>query len=782
MSFAKRMILPPVINHVIRDADNSPQKNFLVIATGNQKKLEEFQRMLKEYTVIGKKLNIEEIQSEDHLTVLEHKAREAWKLNNGRPILVEDSGIFINSLNSLPGPFADQFTNSRSKRELLCRMLPSDDRSCYFQVGLALYDGITVHTWIGRTNGQIAETPQGPDTFGFDDIFIPEGLSGKQKNRTFAEISAVEKDRLSPRTKAVDAFRKNPPQLGLPVFSLPEPMEMQLTALRKNELSDAKAIQYAYALESVAGNRPNAEFTIQKRPFYQEDSYAGGELKRISVKDSNSLGLLYTPMDTWVGVEGTSKRLLSDEFGNIRLWQMSDSEISMALAGRAYEYTLHHNAATYENLRKMMKGEIKTTPRPNKRSFAIEKMLDIVHKDELDMVDPNREHLEEEIAVLGTAATREIGYARSSSDKILSRSKSADTGLIITTGGYPSSLFSLGGMPPVSGWRDVIVSSAMSYMRSYIPRNSLFAGNVTRQIALFTDAVSTIRSFDLPHDIEALVMKQIGIAIGCEDPKAIVTDVRSIQKAGCSLVRIYTTNPDRRTVETAKAIRQTFGEDITICVGPIVDKKQADTLIGPDIRANILLAGHGGGENCTSLEGGGTANSLEILYLMYLDPAFNNTAIGLEGGTGNAFGSLLGMLDVISLNRRGVKGGIETGGIYFEHSDGSIVQPYAGSASAITQWIEAVISPAIAKRRLNPAGSLRNVEGKPNYMRKGRYIHSVTDNFREQRMLAGRALADQEAGSISELRESITKQGYIANHRYVSSTAAEIASAHRTQV
>ncbi len=64
---------------------------------------------------------------------------------------------------------------------------------------------------------------------------------------------------------------------------------------------------------------------------------------------------------------------------------------------------------------------------------------------------------------------------------------------------------------------------------------------------------------------------------------------------------------------------------------------------------------------------------------------------------------------------------------------------------------------------------------KPNYMRKDRSIHSITDNFREQRMLAGRALADQEARSISELRENIKNDGYITNHRYVSSTAAEIA-------
>jgi XTP/dITP diphosphohydrolase len=772
MSFAKRLIPPPVVNRII-PADGNSKNSTIVIATGNQKKLEEFRRIFKDYDVIGKKLDLPEIQSEDHEQVLEQKARDAWKLNDGRPILVEDSALSLASLDNLPGPFADQFTNSRGKRKTLCDAISGKDRSAYFQVGLGLFDGIEVHTWIGRINGKIAEEPRGADNFGFDDIFIPEGQDGAEK--TYSQMSESDKDLLSPRRLALEAFLNSPAEISTPVFGLPDPMQMQKRAVKHDVITDPNTLAVAYAVETITDNKPKSDFSISKRSAYIEHDLSGGEVKQIIPENSSSIGLIRTPMDTWVGVEGASRRLLSDEFGNIRLWQMSDSEISMALAGRAYEFTLHHNSDIYALLRKMMSGELKTSKRPNKRSLAIEKMLDIVHKEELD-------HIDDEIAVLGTAATREIGYSRISSDKKMSRTGSANTGLILTTAGFPSSLFALGGMPPVTGWRDVLVTSAMSYMRSYIPRNSIFAGSLKRQLDLFTASADLIRSFNLPEDIEALVLKQIGISVGCENPQNIVEDLKKMHNVGCTSVRIYTTNPDIRIIETAEAIRQAFGEEMTLCVGPIVDKKQADLLIGSNIKSNVLLAGHGGGENCTSLEGGGTANALEILYFMYLDPAFNETAIGLEGGTGNSFGALLGMLDVISLNRRGVKGGIETGGMYFEHSDGSIVQPYSGSASAITQWIEAVMADDIAARRLNPAGSLRNVEGKPNYMRKGRYIHSITDNFREQRMLAGRALADQEAHSISELRENISRLGYIANHRYVSSTAAEIASAHRTQV
>jgi hypothetical protein len=171
---------------------------------------------------------------------------------------------------------------------------------------------------------------------------------------------------------------------------------------------------------------------------------------------------------------------------------------------------------------------------------------------------------------------------------------------------------------------------------------------------------------------------------------------------------------------------------------------------------------------------------LELLYEMYLDPAFNHTAIGLEGGTGDEIGAFLGMLDVISLNRRGVAGGIETGGLFVEHITGRAVQPYHGSASIITQWLEATFKPEIASRRLNDAGRLRNVEGVINYMNKHHSTHSIVEHIWERRMYAGRALADQNSKDLYELRRNISRNG-ITNHRSVTTMAAHIAAAHRVE-
>ena len=86
--------------------------------------------------------------------------------------------------------------------------------------------------------------------------------------------------------------------------------------------------------------------------------------------------------------------------------------------------------------------------------------------------------------------------------------------------------------------------------------------------------------------------------------------------------------------------------------------------------------------------------------------------------------------------------------------------------------------PSIAEKRLNDAGRLKNVEGVLNYIIKKHSTHSIVELFWERRMFAGRALADQGARDLFELRRKIAKRGH-ANHRSVTMEAAYIAAAHR---
>src|SRR6185312_1836205 len=85
-------------------------------------------------------------------------------------------------------------------------------------------------------------------------------------------------------------------------------------------------------------------------------------------------------------------------------------------------------------------------------------------------------------------ATKELGYKRESSEGKLSRKAAAQGILLVGPDNVVSSLYAYGGMPPISGSVDAIVTAAMSYMRVWIPRNGVFAGNFKRQLNLFVEA------------------------------------------------------------------------------------------------------------------------------------------------------------------------------------------------------------------------------------------------------------------------------------------------------
>jgi hypothetical protein len=79
--------------------------------------------------------------------------------------------------------------------------------------------------------------------------------------------------------------------------------------------------------------------------------------------------------------------------------------------------------------------------------------------------------------------------------------------------------------------------------------------------------------------------------------------------------------------------------------------------------------------------------------------------------------------------------------------------------------------------RTNPAGQLRNNEGRPNYMKASRWAESMAHQFAFYRSILGRVLADQRSGSIDEMMENIKKYGW--NHLIASDAAVDTAKSHR---
>ena len=108
-----------------------------------------------------------------------------------------------------PGVYSARYANedgkdhdSKANMEKVLRKLEGkhgEERKARFRTVISLvYQGET-HTFEGIINGHITEQPQGTDGFGYDPIFMPDGY-----DRTFAQMSAEEKNHISHRGLAVE--------------------------------------------------------------------------------------------------------------------------------------------------------------------------------------------------------------------------------------------------------------------------------------------------------------------------------------------------------------------------------------------------------------------------------------------------------------------------------------------------------------------------------------------------------------------------------------------------
>ncbi len=173
-------------------------------ATSNRAKLKEIQTLLAEFDidVEPREMKKIEIQSDDIAEIAEYAALDlARKLR--RAITVEDSGLHVSTLKDFPGPYSSYIQKVIGLNGILKLLKNVDDRTACFEsvVAYARPQGY-VKCFKGVVWGDISYEPRGEEGFGFDPIFIPNEGDG----RTFAEMSLIEKNRYSHRSRAVRRF------------------------------------------------------------------------------------------------------------------------------------------------------------------------------------------------------------------------------------------------------------------------------------------------------------------------------------------------------------------------------------------------------------------------------------------------------------------------------------------------------------------------------------------------------------------------------------------------
>ncbi|RLE85391.1 MAG: non-canonical purine NTP pyrophosphatase, RdgB/HAM1 family [Thermoprotei archaeon] len=171
----------------------------LAFITGNKHKVMEASILLKEYNIEVTQVSSEkvEIQSE-RLEEIVRYALESVRLTN-RHILIEDAGLFIDSLNGFPGPYSSFAYKTIGVQGVLKLMEGMENRGARF-VSVAGIKTLQneVAIFRGEVEGVITHKPRGTKGFGFDPIFVPKGSS-----KTFAEMEVKEKNVFSHRAKAL---------------------------------------------------------------------------------------------------------------------------------------------------------------------------------------------------------------------------------------------------------------------------------------------------------------------------------------------------------------------------------------------------------------------------------------------------------------------------------------------------------------------------------------------------------------------------------------------------
>jgi len=182
----------------------------LVFATGNAHKVKEVAAVLgADYAISTPGEHGHTFDPEETAGTLEGnayiKALEAHRLC-GIPAFADDTGLFCDGLDGLPGVHAARFgalygPPGDNTDLLLAKLQGSANRTAHFRSVFCLVGFGEPLFFEGILRGSIAAGPSGEGGFGYDPVFVPQGF-----NRSLAAMPAQFKYKLSHRTRALESM------------------------------------------------------------------------------------------------------------------------------------------------------------------------------------------------------------------------------------------------------------------------------------------------------------------------------------------------------------------------------------------------------------------------------------------------------------------------------------------------------------------------------------------------------------------------------------------------
>ncbi len=190
----------------------------VVLATRNAGKVVELRRILGQFAPRVELLSLADVaaydepaETGDSFTANALLKARACIAATSLPAVADDSGLVVDALHGMPGVLSARWSgrhhNDAANVRLVLDQLadvPDERRGGGFTCAAAFVDGqgrehVTEATW----RGTVGREPRGHQGFGYDPIFIPNGLQ-----RTCAQLDPEEKDARSHRGQAFRALAR----------------------------------------------------------------------------------------------------------------------------------------------------------------------------------------------------------------------------------------------------------------------------------------------------------------------------------------------------------------------------------------------------------------------------------------------------------------------------------------------------------------------------------------------------------------------------------------------
>ncbi len=175
-----------------------PMSSSVLFASSNENKYKEAKTILSKFGLNLRffKCNLQEIQAETLEEIALHKVNQAF-LGCSKPVIIEDDGLFIDSLNGFPGPYSSFAFKTIGNKGIL--NLLKSKRKAKFQSVIAYCERKNdVMLFKATVDGRISDKTCGTK-WGYDPIFIPEG-----HDKTYSQIR--DKNSVSHRYLALRKF------------------------------------------------------------------------------------------------------------------------------------------------------------------------------------------------------------------------------------------------------------------------------------------------------------------------------------------------------------------------------------------------------------------------------------------------------------------------------------------------------------------------------------------------------------------------------------------------